>query len=77
MFQPSQHDVRRFFCGAYRGWRAGLPLPPMESIAARWIEQHPEHHAELQDEAAALAADYKVEDGRANPFLHLAMHLTI
>ncbi len=26
---------------------------------------------------AALAADYKVEDGRVNPFLHLSMHLSI
>ena len=54
-----------------------MPLPPMESIAARWIERHPEYHAELADEAGALAADYKVEDGRSNPFLHLSMHLTI
>ncbi|MCU0968819.1 MAG: DUF1841 family protein [Rubrivivax sp.] len=77
MFQPSQHDVRRFFCAAYRQWRDGLPLGPMESIAARWIAEHPEYHADLADEAAALAAVYTVEDGRTNPFLHLAMHLTI
>ena len=29
------------------------------------------------DEQAALAADYSVEGGRANPFLHLSMHLSI
>jgi len=28
-------------------------------------------------EVAALAAEYRVEDGRTNPFLHLSMHLTI
>lgn len=49
----------------------------MEAIAARWIAEHPEYHAELADEAAALAAQYSVEDGRSNPFLHLSMHLTI
>ena len=77
MFQPSQHDVRRFFCAAYADWRAGRPLEPMATLAARWIAEHPEYHAELADEAAALAADYRVEDGRTNPFLHLSMHLTI
>ena len=77
MFQPSQNDVRRFFCGAYARWREGLPLEPLQAMAARWIEQHPEYHAELADEAAALAAVYTVEEGRTNPFLHLSMHLSI
>src|SRR5436309_1051054 len=77
MFQPSQHDVRRFFCGAYAKVAAGTPLDAMEALAARWIDEHPEYAAELGDEAAALAASYAVEDGRTNPFLHLAMHLSI
>ena len=77
MFQPSQNDVRRFFCAAYARQREGLPLSPMDALAARWIAEHPEYHAELADEAGALAAVYAVEDGRTNPFLHLAMHLTL
>ena len=77
MFQPNQSDVRRFFCAAHAGQRAGLPLDPMATIAARWIAEHPEYHGELADEAAALQAVYTVEEGRTNPFLHLSMHLTI
>ena len=77
MFQPSQHDVRRFFCTTWARRRQGLPLDPMQALAADWIAEHPELHAELADEQAALAADYSVEGGRANPFLHLGMHLTI
>ena len=77
MFQPSQLDVRRFFCTTLARQRSGAPLTPMESIAARWIDEHPEYHADLADEPAALAAVYTVEDGRTNPFLHLSMHLTI
>lgn len=77
MFQPSQHDVRRFFCATWRKQRDRQPLLPMEMQAARWIDEHPEYHAELADEAAALAASYRVEDGRENPFLHLSMHLSI
>ena len=77
MFQPSQNDVRRFFCAAYRRRRAGEPLVPMDALAADWIDEDPEYHADLADEAAALAAVYAVEDGRTNPFLHLSMHLSI
>lgn len=77
MFQPAQADVRRFFCAAHAKQRDGRPLDPMEDIAARWIAEHPEYHADLADEAAALAAVYTVEDGRTNPFLHLSMHLSI
>jgi len=77
MFQPSQHDVRAFFCGTWRKQRDGAPLLPMEAQAARWIDEHPEYHALLSDEPAALAAAYRVEDGRENPFLHLSMHLSI
>ena len=77
MFQPSQHDVRSFFCSTWRRQREGLPLTPLEAQAAQWIDEHPEYHAALSDEAAALAASYRVEDGRENPFLHLSMHLSI
>lgn len=77
MFAPSQTDVRRFLCGAWRKRREGLPLTPLETIAADWIAEHPEHHADFADEEAAVAAVYTVETGRSNPFLHLSMHLTI
>ena len=49
----------------------------MDAIAADWITQHPEYHADLSDLDAALAAVFAVEDGKTNPFLHLAMHLSI
>jgi hypothetical protein len=77
MFQPSQLDVRRFFCTSHARQQGGLPLEPMQALAARWIGQHPEYHADLADEAAALQAVYAVEDGRTNPFLHLSMHLSL
>jgi hypothetical protein len=77
MFNPSQHDVRRFFCETYRKHRAKEILTPIEAIARDWIIQHPEYADDLADIEAALAADYSVENGQTNPFLHLAMHLTI
>ena len=77
MFTPSQHDVRRFFCEVRRKHQAAEVLAPIEAMAADWIEQHPEYHADLADADAAVAASYSVEDGRTNPFLHLSMHLSI
>ena len=77
MFQPSQHDVRRFFVETLRKHREHLPLTPMEAIAADWIDEHPEYGTDLTDLDAALAAVYEVEGGRSNPFLHLSMHLSI
>jgi hypothetical protein len=77
MFQPSQQDVRLFFCATRSKQREGAPLTPMEALAADWIGQHPEYHADLADADAALAAVYEVEAGRTNPFLHLSMHLSI
>jgi len=77
MYQPSQHDVRRFFCEVARKLRERQPLAPMEAVAAPWIDEHPEYAADLADLSAALEASYSVEDGRTNPFLHLAMHLSI
>jgi len=77
MFAPSQNDVRRFFCDTWRKQREGAPLTPLEALAADWIDEHPEYHADLADVDAALAAVFDVEAGRTNPFLHLAMHLSI
>lgn len=77
MYTPSQLDVRRFFCATYRAWRTGQALDPMQKLAQPWVAEHPEYFAELEDEASALALEYRVEDGQTNPFLHLAMHLSI
>ena len=77
MYTPSQLDVRRFFCATYRNWKIGQALDPMQKLAQPWVAAHPEYFAELEDETSALALDYRVEDGRTNPFLHLSMHLSI
>ncbi|MBA3773369.1 MAG: DUF1841 family protein [Ramlibacter sp.] len=76
MFNPSQSDVRRFFCAVHAKGRDGQPMDALETLAAQWLENHPEYHPELADAQAAVA---KVFDpgGGANPFLHLSMHLSI
>ena len=77
MFNPSQSDVRRFFCDTYRKTIAREILTPLESIASDWILQHPEYETDLIDLNAALEAHSGVDQGKTNPFLHLSMHLSI
>ena len=77
MFNPSQADVRRYFCAVYAKARANQPLEALETIAAQWIDEHPEYHADLRDADAAVLAVYDGSAGRTNPFLHLSMHLSI
>jgi len=77
MFSPSQADVRRFFCSVYAKARAGSALEAIETIAAQWMDEHPEYAQDFSDVDAALAAMGEVQEGRTNAFLHLSMHLSI
>ncbi|MBS0501722.1 MAG: DUF1841 family protein [Burkholderiaceae bacterium] len=77
MFAPTQEQVRRFFCEAWAKSQAGQPLQAIEQLAAGWVAEHPEWHAELADADAAVARDYGEGAVGGNPFLHLSMHLSI
>ncbi len=77
MFNPSQSDVRRFFCEAYRKQIAAQPMEAIETLAGQWIAEHPEYHLELADAEAAIARMGEARDATSNPFLHLSMHLSI
>ena len=77
MFNPSQADVRRFFCSVYAKAKAGHALEAIETIASQWLDEHPEYHADMLDAEAAVARNYDAETGKTNPFLHLSMHLSI
>ncbi len=77
MFNPGKDDVRRFFCEAWRKHLQAQPLTPLEAMALDWMLEHPEYHADLADLDTALSAEYAVDAGRTNPFLHLSMHLAV
>lgn len=77
MFNPSQADVRRFFCAVHGKSGTGQPLDALEALAGQWLQEHPEYAADLGDGEAAVARTYDGQDGSTNPFLHLSMHLSI
>jgi len=76
MYNPSRDQARQFFIDAWSKHKSNAALTALETIALEWMLQHPEYHPDL-DNPQALDADYSVERGRTNPFLHLAMHLAI
>ncbi len=76
MFNPSQDEVRRFFCGVLAKHDAGQPMDALETLAGQWLEDHPEYRPDLKDADTAVARRYDGHDG-TNPFLHLSMHLSI
>ena len=77
MFNPSQQDVRRFFCAVHAKTRDGGPMDALETLAGQWLSEHPEYHPDVSDADAAAQRLYDGADGRTNPFLHLSMHLSI
>ena len=77
MFNPSQDDVRRFFCGVHAKNQGSQPMEAIETLAGQWIAEHPEYHADLADADKAVKRVYASGNDAENPFLHLSMHLSI
>lgn len=76
MFEPSLEQARRFFVDTWSKHLSGSPLTPLEAMTRDWLLQHPEYHA-LLGSHDAVQADFSVEHGDTNPFLHLGLHLSI
>ncbi len=77
MFNPSQADVRRFFCSVQAKSQTRQPLEALETLASLWIAEHPEYHDDLTDAERAVRRIADGDGGETNPFLHLSMHLSI
>lgn len=76
MFTPSRDDVRQFFTQAWQKHRSKSVLTPLETMAVDIVLLHPEYHPILDDPDNAQA-EFTVEQGQTNPFLHMSMHLAI
>jgi len=77
MFVGSRDEARQFFVDVWRKLDAGSPLAPLEHLVGQVIRAHPEYHALLAAPARALAHDDGGDDARANPFLHMGLHIAL
>jgi hypothetical protein len=74
IFGQDRNELRQMYADAWKKHTDGALLSPLEAQIAHVIEEHPEYHDALVGD---LGRDYAVEDGQANPFLHMGLHLGI
>lgn len=76
MFGQDRTELRQMFFTAWKKHLNKQLMEPLEAVVAKIIELHPEYHNLLEDQDV-LDKDYTPEMGETNPFLHMAMHISI
>lgn len=75
IFGNDRTELRQMYIDAWRKFKTGAALAPLEAQIARVIEDHPEYHAIMNGDL--MEASYTPEGGQTNPFLHMGLHLAI
>ncbi|MDJ0749534.1 MAG: DUF1841 family protein [Woeseiaceae bacterium] len=75
MFGQDRDELRRMYADAWAKRCERKPLSPLETQIADVVAMHPEYHGEMTGDD--LKKDYSPESGKANPFLHMGLHLGI
>jgi len=73
----SRETMRRRYVEAWRAFRAGEALEPLEAQLVGVIAEHPEYAAWLESAEKAVGTEFAPEAGRENPFLHMGLHLAV
>lgn len=76
MFGQDRTELRQMFFTAWKKHLTKQVMEPLEAVVAKIIELHPEYHSLLENQDT-LDKDYTPEMGETNPFLHMAMHISI
>ena len=77
MFGQDRQQLRQMFFQSWQKQLENRPLEPLEAMIVDVILLHPEYHVMLSDPDAYVDKDYSPEMGQTNPFLHMAMHISI
>ncbi len=77
MLGGERDQMRKVFFEAWRKQQAGEPMQPLETMVAGVVRQHPEYHRLLEHPEGGLKKEFLPEGGETNPFLHLAMHISL
>jgi len=75
IFGRDRAELRSMYSDAWRKARTGQVLGPLESQIVSVIQEHPEYLPAIED--PDLSGEFQPEGGRANPFLHLGLHLAL
>lgn len=74
IFGQDRGELRKMYADAWQKHNAKVPLSPLEAQIAAVVAEHPEYHAAV---CGDLEADFTVEGGATNPFLHMGLHLGV
>jgi hypothetical protein len=77
MLTSDRFKMRNAFVNAWRRYQRQETLEPLEKLIAEIVQQHPEYHALLTANDAALQRDFGPESGQGNPFLHMGLHISL
>ena len=77
LFTQERTRTRQMFRSAWKKKQLDQDLEPLEKQIVNLLDDHPEYHTLLSGDDDVLDKDYKAEDGRENPFLHLSLHLAL
>ncbi|WP_019025161.1 MULTISPECIES: DUF1841 family protein [unclassified Thioalkalivibrio] len=73
----NRDQIRTQFVDAWHKAQAGETLTDLEQQLVDVISEHPEYHEYIKDRETALTGEFPPELGTSNPFLHMAMHLSL
>lgn len=76
MLVDSRADARRYFVEVWGKLQQGQVLEPLQMIIADVLRAHPEIH-DLMTDPHVLTREFSPDEGNANPFLHLGLHVSI
>ena len=77
LFSGERNQLRQLFIDAWRKQRESQPMEPLERMIADIVLTHPEYHALLAEPERVLHKEFPPEAGESNPFLHMAMHISL
>lgn len=75
IFGQDRTELRRMYADAWHTSEKGRVLSALEAQIVTVIEEHPEYVPAVV--TPHLAEDFQPAGGRANPFLHLGLHLAL
>lgn len=77
MISGDRNQLRQVFFEAWRKHQAGDDMEPLEKMVCSVVNAHPEYHRMLNDRERYLLQEFHGEGGEENPFLHMAMHISL
>ncbi|MEE4245736.1 MAG: DUF1841 family protein [Kangiellaceae bacterium] len=76
-FSNDRKQLREEYFSVWSKHQSSAILTPLESQILSVIQEHPEYQLMFDNREKFLEQDFSPEMGETNPFLHMALHLSI